>query len=91
MGGSWNYKRLRQLHSKYKNKFEMDMDKLRKMHEKKYPDCVGEYKDCPKEIPDKNNPPEQCKKCPKYDEWRHSKIIEKKKKLGPRGAYGKRK
>ncbi len=91
MGGGWNYKRLRMLHHNYRNQLEMQLDQLRKKVEKKYPECVGSYKDCPKEITDVNNPPEQCKKCPKYHEWEMSKVKEKRKDSGPKGAYGKRK
>ncbi len=31
----------------------------------KFPNCRGTFPDCPETI-DVNNPPEQCKKCPKY-------------------------
>ncbi|MGB9749086.1 MAG: hypothetical protein ACP5OZ_04365 [Candidatus Woesearchaeota archaeon] len=31
----------------------------------KFPNCKGTYPDCPESI-DQNNPPEQCRKCPKY-------------------------
>jgi len=31
----------------------------------KYPNCIGTFPDCPKEI-DPKNPPDVCKRCPNY-------------------------
>jgi hypothetical protein len=36
----------------------------------KYPNCTGSYPECPPEIKDKTNPPDECHLCPVYLERR---------------------
>ncbi|MCD6215647.1 MAG: hypothetical protein J7J92_01065 [Candidatus Aenigmarchaeota archaeon] len=45
-----------------------------------YPNCIGFFDDCPPQINDPNNPPDQCKTCPKY---RESKYFRPKKREIP--------
>jgi hypothetical protein len=36
----------------------------------KYPNCSGAYPECPPEVEDKHNPPDECRLCPVYLEWK---------------------
>ena len=47
---------------------------------KTYPSCSSTFDDCPPQINDPNNPPDQCKTCPKY---RESKYFRPKKREIP--------
>ena len=46
----------------------------------KFPNCIDFFDDCPPQINDPNNPPDQCKTCPKY---RESKYFRPKKREIP--------
>jgi|GEM_PF-3822480 len=41
----------------------------------KYPKCAGSMKDCPENIQDLKNPPEQCRKCPQFMESKYAKEL----------------
>jgi len=49
-----------------KSEAEIAWEKIRKS----YPNCIGSYPECPPSIEDKNNPPQECKLCPVYLEWK---------------------
>ncbi len=36
----------------------------------KYPNCTGSYPECPQAIEERSNPPDECKLCPVYMEWK---------------------
>ena len=36
----------------------------------KYPNCIGSYPECPPAIPEKASPPDECRPCPVYIEWK---------------------
>lgn len=54
---------------------------------KEYPNCAGTFEDCPKEILNPEEAPEQCKKCPifveskYYEKYATEEKIEKAREL----------
>ena len=48
---------------------------------KEYPNCIGTYEDCPSEIKNPEEPPEQCRKCPLFIESKYYKEFSKRDML----------
>ena len=46
----------------------------------KYPDCINTFQDCPTEITDPKQPPEQCKNCPQFKESKYYDKTEEQQK-----------
>lgn len=51
-------------------KYKMS-DIFKEKVKKEYPNCVGTFEDCPKEIANPEDAPEQCRKCPLFVESKY--------------------
>lgn len=68
--------RARKAMLKYKMS-DLFKDKIKK----EYPNCVGTFEDCPKEIQNPEEPPENCKKCPIFVESKYYEKVVKNENI----------